>query len=133
MTLEKQITGAYWQTRTVPITYWYNNTTEQQVARHPIDSAQCVCSVLSIVRIPMLSWHRLPRVKGILTTCTMWKEREYRGIPTPLKYGGIRTIHICLPPYVQLRGSWRCTPMHRSAARGEAHEERRSSISYHFT
>lgn len=41
----------------------------------------------------MLSEHRLPRVKGILT---VGLSGPYRGIEMPLKYGGIGTIHICL-------------------------------------
>ncbi|KAK1130244.1 hypothetical protein K0M31_018383 [Melipona bicolor] len=58
------------------------------------------------------------------------RETPYRGIPTPLKYGGIRTIRICLPSTLAIT---RKLSLHPNASIGEAHEERRSSISCHFT
>lgn len=62
----------------------------------------------------------LPRVKRILTVYSVKGESPYRGILMPLKYGGIRTIHICLP----LCAITKKLALHPSASiRRESHEE----------
>lgn len=94
-------------------------------APHPLPSFRLgPCSALSIVRIPMLSWHRSGQCYSLSLSCGSFQ--VHRIVDIPLKYEGTygRYASGCVSTTRNYRGNWHCTPMHRFPEREKPTEKR---------